>query len=218
VKGARDRRELIADRLHRRSREQLSRRAERMSGQAQASWNVGDSDVSFRRCARQRRRGESLIGPPDLPSFSRLRRYATFENDNAAGIHLMDPWLDSTNQSAVLEWLKSSFLAHCEEFSSPPILPPAPYSPALACPFSDNGNRQPFGLYTHPIHLAVGYPGLADPIATREMIQGFLDWVQTFSNVWFVTNQQVSLPSFAAIAGAELKSVFAPAACSSWNG
>lgn len=56
---------------------------------------------------------------------------------------------------------------------------------------ADEGNRQPFGLYSHPIHLAVGYPGITDPIATRQMIQTFLDWVQTHENVWIVSNQQV---------------------------
>ena len=60
--------------------------------------------------------------------------YATFETDNAAKIHLMvslrfplwlatvinlvltaqDPWLDTANASDVVEWMKSTFLAHCE--------------------------------------------------------------------------------------------------------
>lgn len=32
---------------------------------------------------------------------------------------------------------------------------------------------------------------MTDPIELREMIQEFLDWVQTFPNVYFVTDQQV---------------------------
>lgn len=67
----------------------------------------------------------------------------------------------------VLGWLKSSFLSHY------------------------NNNRQPFGIYTHPIHLAVGYPGVPDPIAARTMLNTFLDWTQSFNDVWFVTNQQL---------------------------
>lgn len=44
-----------------------------------------------------------------------------------------------------------------------------------------------------PIHLAVGYPGVVDPIAMRTMINQFLDWAQARPNVWIVSNEQVSL-------------------------
>nr|CRX79102.1 hypothetical protein ls5930a1_00137 [Leucosporidium scottii] len=106
-------------------------------------------------------------GKLKLPGLWEIPMYAVYQGDNAADIHLMDPWLDSANVSDVVEWMKSSFLTHY------------------------NGNRQPFGIYSHPIHLAVGYPGVTDPIAMREAIKGFLDWLQTHDNVWFVTNQMM---------------------------
>lgn len=113
--------------------------------------------------------------------------YAIFE-PNSSTIHLMDPWLDSGNPDTVLEWLKYTFLAHCESRIARNF--PRRKAHAVA-PSIDNGNRQPFGLYSHPIHLATGYPGVTDPIATRNMIQNFLDWVQSFPNVWIVNNQQM---------------------------
>ncbi|KDE02386.1 hypothetical protein MVLG_07058 [Microbotryum lychnidis-dioicae p1A1 Lamole] len=106
-------------------------------------------------------------GALKLPGLWEVPMHVVFEANNASDIHLMDPWLDSEDMSEVLAWLRSSFLSH--------------YS----------GNRQPFGLYTHPIHLAVNYPGLTNPTAQREMLQEFLDWVQTFPDVWFVKNQQL---------------------------
>ncbi|BGP43339.1 hypothetical protein JCM10449v2_007370 [Rhodotorula kratochvilovae] len=101
-----------------------------------------------------------------LPGLWEIPMYSTFGN-STSDIHLMDPWLDSSNPAEVLEWLKFSFLTHYE------------------------GNRQPFGLYSHPIHLAVGYPGVDDPIAMRDMLQEFLDWVQSHDNVWIVSNAQL---------------------------
>jgi hypothetical protein len=50
-------------------------------------------------------------------------------------------------------------------------------------------------LYSHPIHLAINYPGVTDPIATRNMLQNFLDWAQQMPNVWIVNNQQVCTES-----------------------
>lgn len=39
----------------------------------------------------------------------------------------------------------------------------------------------------------IGSPArIADPVETREALRGFLDWVQTHDDVYFVTNQQVS--------------------------
>ncbi|GAA5904460.1 hypothetical protein JCM8208_004199 [Rhodotorula glutinis] len=101
-----------------------------------------------------------------LPGLWEIPMYSTF-GDSQSDIHLMDPWLDSTDYAKVLEWLKFSFLTHYD------------------------GTRQPFGLYSHPIHLAVGYPGVDDPIAMREMLQEFLDWVQSHDDVWIVSNAQL---------------------------
>ncbi|GAA5858698.1 hypothetical protein JCM8547_001429 [Rhodosporidiobolus lusitaniae] len=106
-------------------------------------------------------------GKLKLPGLWEIPMYSTFADSDASHIHLMDPWLDSTNMDDVLEWLKFSFTTHYE------------------------GTRQPFGLYSHPIHLAVNYPGVDDPIDVRNMLQNFLDWVQTHENVWIVSNVQM---------------------------
>lgn len=93
--------------------------------------------------------------------------YGIFDEKQANGVHLMDPWLDDPDPNKVLEWMKSTFLAHY------------------------NGNRQPFGLYTHPIHLATGYPGVADPKAQINMVNQFLDWAQQMQGVWIISNAQL---------------------------
>jgi hypothetical protein len=93
--------------------------------------------------------------------------YGIFDEKQAGGVHLMDPWLDDPDPNKVLEWMKSTFLAHY------------------------NGNRQPFGLYTHPIHLATGYPGVTDPKAQINMVNQFLDWAQQMQGVWIVSNAQL---------------------------
>jgi len=53
------------------------------------------------------------------------------------------------------------------------------------------GNRQPFGLYTHPIHVAPNVPGVLTPNSTINMINEFLDWVQVQQDVWIITNYQL---------------------------
>jgi len=112
----------------------------------------------------------SCSGQPVLPGFWEIPMYAQF--DSAGGIHLMDPWLDPVgdnkvaNNTATLEFLKSTFTDHY------------------------NAQKQPFGLYTHPIHIA-NYPGLASPNATVAMINEFLDWAQEQQNVWIVSSEQL---------------------------
>jgi len=109
-------------------------------------------------------------GQPVLPGFWEVPMYAQF--DSAGGIHLMDPWLDTVgnntnpNNTATLEFLKSTFTDHY------------------------NGQKQPFGLYTHPIHLA-NYPGLPAPNDTIAMINEFIDWAQEQQNVWIVSTEQL---------------------------
>ena len=52
-----------------------------------------------------------------------------------------------------------------------------------------NGNRQPIGLYTHPIHLAGSYPGVNVSQSTIGMINSFLDWAQEQNNgLWPLTS------------------------------
>lgn len=51
-------------------------------------------------------------GALKLPGFWEIPMCATFETANAANpLHLMDPWLDSTDNDAVLEWLEEAFPA-----------------------------------------------------------------------------------------------------------
>jgi hypothetical protein len=62
------------------------------------------------------------------------------------------------NNTATLEYMKSTFTAHYK------------------------ASRQPIGLYTHPIHTAKNYPGVQVPTGLIEMINQFLDWAQEQDN------------------------------------
>lgn len=57
---------------------------------------------------------EICQGRLKLPGLWEIPMYATFE-PNSSTIHLMDPWLDSGSPDTVLEWLKYTFLMHCEQ-------------------------------------------------------------------------------------------------------
>lgn len=112
-------------------------------------------------------------GEPKLPGFWEIPMYAFFDKRGVAGPHLMDPWLDAANgdskvdDEATLEYMKSTFTDHYKN------------------------NRQPIGLYTHPIHVAPSYPGVKTPQKTIDMINAFLDWAQEQQNVWIVSNEQL---------------------------
>ncbi|KAF8555101.1 hypothetical protein OG21DRAFT_1508030 [Imleria badia] len=103
-------------------------------------------------------------GQPQIPGFWEIPMYAFFDELGVDGPHLMDPWLDTANgaptvnDTATLEYMMNTFTAHY------------------------NGNRQPIGLYTHPIHLSTTYPGVDAPISTINMInvsnKQLLAWVQ----------------------------------------
>ncbi|KAF8910189.1 hypothetical protein CPB84DRAFT_1743632 [Gymnopilus junonius] len=112
-------------------------------------------------------------GQPKLPGFWEIPMYAFFDDRGVDGPHLMDPWLDTANggstvnDTATLEYMQKTFTAHY------------------------NGNRQPIGLYTHPIHLSTTYPGVNAPKSTIDMINAFLDWAQKQPNVWIVSSIQL---------------------------
>jgi hypothetical protein len=112
-------------------------------------------------------------GEPKLPGFWEIPMYAFFDNKGVNGPHLMDPWLDNANgatrvnDSATLEYMKNTFTAHY------------------------NAQRQPIGLYTHPIHVSSSYPGVNVAKSTIDMINAFLDWAQEQQNVWIVSNEQL---------------------------
>ncbi|RXW17589.1 hypothetical protein EST38_g8262 [Candolleomyces aberdarensis] len=133
-------------------------------------------------------------GEPKLPGLWEIPMYAFFDQRGVRGPHLMDPWLDSANgasspsNNATLAYMQSTFTDHY------------------------NGNRQPIGLYTHPIHVSRTYPGVTVSQDTIDMINGFLDWAQERDNgacvrasaidgwlaqplngfvVWIVSNEQL---------------------------
>ncbi|KIY51975.1 hypothetical protein FISHEDRAFT_63969 [Fistulina hepatica ATCC 64428] len=112
-------------------------------------------------------------GEPKLPGLWEIPMYAFFDKRGVAGPHLMDPWLDAANgnskvnDTATLEYMKDTFTAH--------------YS----------GNRQPIGLYMHPIHLSTTYPGVKAPTGTIQMINDFLSWAQEQQDVWIVSDEQL---------------------------
>jgi hypothetical protein len=128
-------------------------------------------------------------GRPKLPGFWEIPMYAIFDQRGGDGTHLMDPWLDGPNAN-VSDWMKNNFATHCMQIS-PLSASPAHNDVAYFANRADNGNRQPFGLYTHPIHIATGYPGVADPTSTIAMINNFIDWAQQQDNVWIVNNRQL---------------------------
>ena len=72
-----------------------------------------------------------------------------------------------------------------------------------------NGNRQPFGLYTHPIHLSTTYPGVNPSNSTINMINQFLDWAQEQQNGGLL---------FSYAAYADLPQCGSSRASSSWPG
>ncbi|KAK2462850.1 hypothetical protein APHAL10511_005048 [Amanita phalloides] len=112
-------------------------------------------------------------GQPKLPGFWEVPMYAFFDERGVNGPHLMDPWLDAANggsavnNTATLEYMKSTFTDHY------------------------NGNRQPIGLYTHPVHLSMTYPGVNPDPKMIAMINSFLDWAQEQQNVWIVSTEQL---------------------------
>ncbi|KAJ6457260.1 hypothetical protein C8R45DRAFT_844293 [Mycena sanguinolenta] len=112
-------------------------------------------------------------GQPVLPGFWEFPMYAYFDLRGEEGVHLMDPWLDNANgetainDTATLNYMKATFMDHY------------------------NGNRQPIGLYTHPVHLSTTYPGVDPSNSTINMINEFLDWAQEQQDVWIVSNEQI---------------------------
>jgi hypothetical protein len=105
-------------------------------------------------------------GEPKLPGLWEIPMYSVY--DDAGTAYLMDPWLED-EPDVVLGWMKKTFLDHY-------------------------ARKLPFGMYSHPINIASGYPGLPDKTSTVAMLNEFLDWAtlnSSMPNVWFVTNQQL---------------------------
>ncbi|TFK24271.1 hypothetical protein FA15DRAFT_669712 [Coprinopsis marcescibilis] len=112
-------------------------------------------------------------GEPRLPGLWEIPMYAFFDERGVGGRHLMDPWLEAANgnnrpdDQATLRYMQATFTDHY------------------------TNNRQPIGLYTHPIHVSMSYPGVTARPRTVEMINRFLDWAQDHDNVWIVSNEQL---------------------------
>ncbi|KAI0673863.1 hypothetical protein C8Q78DRAFT_969284 [Trametes maxima] len=134
-------------------------------------------------------------GEPKLPGFWEVPMYGLFDTRGVDGPHLMDPWLDTAdgqnavNDTATLQYLKSTFSAH--------------YS----------GKRQPLGLYTHPIHVSRTVPGTTVTNSTINMINQFLDWAQEQPNTWIVSSEQLLAWVRNPVPVSQLDS-FAPLKCS----
>lgn len=135
-------------------------------------------------------------GEPKLPGFWEIPMYAFFDDRGVNGPHLMDPWLDtangasSVNDSATLEYMQNTFTAHY------------------------TNNRQPIGLYTHPVHLSTTYPGVNPSLSTIAMINTFLDWAQEQQDVWIVSSEQLLAWVKNPVPVSQLND-FAPLKCSS---
>ncbi|UZJ55063.1 hypothetical protein CBS101457_004383 [Exobasidium rhododendri] len=110
-------------------------------------------------------------GLPKIPGLWEIPMYSTFNSDKTI-LGLMDPWLEVTDNSKTLAALKATFTDHY------------------------NAQKQPFGLYSHPIHISTTYPGA--PVATNTAIVAtlnqFLDFAlasSQFQNVWMINNKQL---------------------------
>ena len=109
-------------------------------------------------------------GEPKIEGLWEIPMYTTFHPDKTqAG--LMDPWLEGDNAKN-LEAMKATFTDHY------------------------NAQKQPFGLYSHPIHISTNYPGAPVAVNTRivQTINEFLDFAMTspqFQNVWMISNKQL---------------------------
>lgn len=92
-------------------------------------------------------------GQPKLPGFWEIPMYAFFDNYGVSGPHLYDPW----------EWVMLPLGFACDaDFISDGANGAGTPNDATTLAymqktFNDhyNGNRQPIGLYTHPLRLAV---------------------------------------------------------------
>ncbi|KAF7723749.1 hypothetical protein EC973_001725 [Apophysomyces ossiformis] len=102
-------------------------------------------------------------GKVKLPGVWEIPMYAVVDNANTP--QLMDVYL-AGSVSDVMQWTKTNFDRHY------------------------NGNRQPFGIYTHPTHLTT-YPGLPDPSAMKKGVIDFIQSVAGKPDVWFVSNEQL---------------------------
>ncbi|KAF9311576.1 hypothetical protein BG003_007234 [Podila horticola] len=95
--------------------------------------------------------------PIVAPGLWEIPMHAITDSDlPTAKVISMDPQLEGT-ADVVGGWLKNNFNRHY------------------------NGNRQPFGIYLHPVHVG----------QSVQMFNDFFKWAAAQPDVWFVTNQQL---------------------------
>ncbi|KAG0088848.1 hypothetical protein BGZ93_002274 [Podila epicladia] len=95
--------------------------------------------------------------PIVAPGLWEIPMHAITDSDQpTAKVISMDPQLEGTGE-VVSGWLKNNFNRHY------------------------NGNRQPFGIYLHPVHVG----------QSVQMFNEFFKWAAAQPDVWFVTNQQL---------------------------
>ncbi|CAO3573999.1 unnamed protein product [Mortierella alpina] len=95
--------------------------------------------------------------PITVPGMWEIPMHAIMDGNTTTAIaHAMDVHLDGTAE-AVGGWLKANFDRHYD------------------------GNRAPFGIYLHPVHVG----------ASAGLYHDLFTYAAAKSNVWFVTNQQL---------------------------
>ncbi|KAF9108112.1 hypothetical protein BGX27_008462 [Mortierella sp. AM989] len=92
-----------------------------------------------------------------IPGLWEIPMHAIMDGNSTTAIpHSMDPQLDAP-ADAVAGWLRNNFDRHYK------------------------GNRAPFGIYLHPIHVG----------NATQLYNEFFSYARSMPDVWFVTNQQL---------------------------
>ncbi|OZJ01696.1 hypothetical protein BZG36_05489, partial [Bifiguratus adelaidae] len=116
--------------------------------------------------------GQCGAGQAKIPGLWEIPMYAIVDPSNTQTvIGLMDVYLEA-NTTAISSYMSANFDRHY------------------------NGNRQPFGVYVHPVHLST-IPGV--PIASGQQAPAdylsstvsFLSSIASQPDVWFVSNEQL---------------------------
>ncbi|KAI1320725.1 hypothetical protein EDD11_010259 [Mortierella claussenii] len=95
--------------------------------------------------------------PISIPGMWEIPMHAIMDSDLAtATAHAMDVQLDAPADT-VATWLRNNFNRHY------------------------NGNRAPFGIYLHPVHVG----------SATQLYNDFFAFASAHPDVWFVTNQQL---------------------------
>ncbi|KAJ6617434.1 hypothetical protein B0H10DRAFT_2033369 [Mycena sp. CBHHK59/15] len=122
----------------------------------------------------------------------------TYDSSAAASIPVTDPGTDAYWPYTLDNGMANDCLEVEGSCKGQPALPGFWEIPIATLEYMQNtftahynGNRQPIGLYTHPIHLSTTYPGVNPSNSTINMINQFLDWAQVQQNVWIVSNEQL---------------------------